>query len=45
MKRQSRGEFLGDEIHGAVAVGTGLMVFDPLLSLVAKAQSVMITLP
>ena len=38
MRQHARRKFLGDAIHGAVAAGTGLMVLDPLLGLVAKAQ-------
>lgn len=38
MKRRSRREFLSEVIHGTVAAGTGLMVLDPMLGLVAKAQ-------
>lgn len=38
MKRHSRREFLSEVIHGTVAAGTGLMVLDPMLGLVAKAQ-------
>lgn len=38
MKRHSRREFLSEVIHGTVAAGAGLMVLDPLLGLVAKAQ-------
>lgn len=38
MKRHSRRDFLSDAIRGAVAAGTGLLVLDPLLGLVAKAQ-------
>lgn len=38
MGQHTRREFLSDAIHGAVAAGTGLMVMDPLLGFVAKAQ-------